>query len=45
MIAGMMPAKNSWPIEVPVTTPYRISVIEGGRSGAMMAEAAVTPAA
>ena len=37
--------KNSCPIEVPVTTPYRISVIEGGRIGAMIADAAVTPAA
>src|SRR5699024_6972698 len=43
-IAGTMPAKKSCPIEVPVTTPYRISVMDGGRIGAMIAAAAVTPA-
>ena len=42
MNPGMMPPRNSAPMEVLEATPYSTMVIEGGTSGPIIDEAAVT---
>ena len=40
--AGRMPPSSNWITETPVTVPYRISGMLGGKIGPTMAEAEVT---